>query len=478
MIKPLIILFNTISVFFFSFFFGDEPVSVTGNFPKNVAIGTEFTAELIVKKVNVSGFAKLQLEVPQGFTVKEVESKAGNFSFSGNIAKIIWTSVPSDDQFTVKFALVADASATGMKTLAAKFSYVSNNSREVVEMAPVEIQVGDAASVPAAAEEIPAAPVPTPVAGTEPAATPPLGSQNNAAAFNNSEPPSNVQCARTITKGSAAGEYNVDVKISKHDIKGFAKFQEILPAGYTAKGGKTNGSSFSVSDGKAKFVWVSLPTDEELQISYTLVKETSDSREARLDGEFSYLENDQTKKIKLPADLIAASGDVVASSETPANTNTQRVATEQPSENTTTPQTTEPVNTENATGTATQTTAVVAETKATAPETTAVSNPNTTAVAKKEGNVSYVVQIGAFRNAIQSEVLSKKFNISEIIKSEMADGYSKFMVGSYGEYKQARDHREQIKQKGCGSAFVAAYNGAKRITVQEALMISSQKWYK
>lgn len=479
MIKPLIILFNTISVFFFSFFFGDEPVSVTGNFPKNVAIGTEFTAELTVKKVNVSGFAKLQLEVPEGFTVKEVESKAGNFSFSANIAKIIWTSVPVDDQFTVKFALVADAGAAGLKTLASKFSYVSNNSREVVEMTPVEIQVGDAASAPAAAaEEVPAAAAPVPVAGTEPATATPSVPQSNAADMSHSsEPPSNVQCARTITKGSVAGEYNVEVKILKHDIKGFAKFQEILPSGYTAKGGKTNGSSFSVSDGKAKFVWVSLPTDEELQISYTLVKETGDSRETRLDGEFSYLENDQTKKIKLPADLITASGDVVAGAGTPANTATQRVATEQPSENTTVAQTTEPVPTENVTAPITQTTAVVAETKTTAPETVA-SNPNTTVLAKKEGNVFYVVQIGAFRNAIQPEVLSKKFNLSETIKSEMADGYSKFMVGNYGEYKQARDHREQIKQKGCGSAFVAAYNGPKRITVQEALMISSQKWYK
>lgn len=474
MIKPLIILFNTISVFFFSFFFGDEPVSVTGNFPKNVATGTEFTAELTVKKTNVSGFAKLQLEVPEGFTVKEVDSKAGTFSFSANIAKIIWTSVPSDDQFTVKFALVADASATGTKTLASKFSYVSNNSREIVEMTPVNIQVGDAASEPTAtADAAPVAATPVPVAATES-----VPSQSNAADMgHSSEPPSNVQCERAITKGSTAGEYNVEVKISKHDIKGFAKFQEILPAGYTAKGGKTNGSSFSVSDGKAKFVWVALPTDEELQISYVLVKETTDSREVRLEGEFSYLENDQSKKIKLPADLIAASGDIVAGAGTPANTTTQRVATEQPSANTSANQAAEPANTENAAGTLTQTTTVVAETKTTAPETT-MPNPNTAVLAKKEGNVSYVVQIGAFRNAIQSEVLSKKFNLSETIKSEMSDGYSKFMVGSYGEYKQARDRREQIKQKGCGSAFVAAYNGPKRITVQEALMISSQKWYK
>ncbi len=52
------------------------------------------------------------------------------------------------------------------------------------------------------------------------------------------------------------------------------------------------------------------------------------------------------------------------------------------------------------------------------------------------------------------------------------------MVGNFNEYKEARSHRENIKQKGCSSAFVVAYNGAKRITVQEALMITSQKWFK
>ncbi len=99
-------------------------------------------------------------------------------------------------------------------------------------------------------------------------------------------------------------------------------------------------------------------------------------------------------------------------------------------------------------------------------------------VAKKEGNVIYNVQIGAFKNAIQSAVLSKKFNITETIKSEMAEGFNKFMVGNFDEYKAARTHRESVKQKGCNSAFVVAYNGSKRITVQEALMITSQKWFK
>lgn len=483
MIKPLLILFNTVSVFLFSFFFGDDPVSVTGTFPKNAAIGTEFTAELTVKKTNVSGFAKLQLEVPQGFTVKEVDSKNGNFSFAGTIAKIIWTSVPAEDQFTVKFALVADASATGLKTIGSKFSYVSNNSKEVVEMVPAEIQVGDAASAPVATSE-PAAVTNTvasvqPVTTTQPVTTPTTTEPTPAASFSgSSEPSSDVVCSRNITKGAAAGEYNVEVKIRKPGIKGFAKFQEILPAGYTAKQGKTNGSSFSVSDGKAKFVWVSLPAEDELLLSYTLVKEGTDNQDARLEGEYSYLENDQTKKVKLPVDVISATGDIVAGGPAAQGSNARQASSTDPVASTTptTPVTTEPVPTDNATPVSTQTQAVVSSEPKT--NTNAASSEPNAVVAKKEGNISYVVQIGAFRNAIESGVLSRKFNISETIKSEMADGYSKFMVGNYGEYKQARDHREQIKQKGCNSAFVAAYNGPKRVTVQEALMISSQKWYR
>ncbi len=454
MIKPLIILFNTVAVFLFSFFFGDSPVTITGNFPKNVAAGTEFTADIIINKTNVSGFAKLQLEVPQGFTVKELDSKSGNFSFAGNIAKIIWTSIPSDAQFTVKFTLVADASAAGAKTISSKFSYVSNNNKEVVEMAPVEIQVGG--DVPASAV-VAVEPITSPVTTTGPVAASNTQSSNTSLG-NPVEPPSNVICSRTITKGATANEYNVEVKIKKPGIKGFAKFQEILPAGYTAKGDKTSGSSFSVSDGKAKFVWVSLPVDDEMIVSYVLQKESAGTEDVKLKGEFSYLENDQTRKIKLPEDMISANGDVIAgTTSTPVNP----IATTTP---TIEARTAEPVKI-----TPTETAAVV--------KTETITNTNP-AIARKDGNVAYVVQVGAFRNAIQSDVLSKKFNISETIKSEMAEGYSKFMVGNFGEYKAARNHREEIKQKGCNSAFVAAYNGPKRITVQEALMITSQKWFK
>ncbi len=462
MIKPLIILFNTVSVFLFSFFFGDTPVTISGNFPKSANVATEFTAEIKINKGSIVGFAKLQLEVPQGFTVKELDSKTGNFSFATNIAKIIWTSMPSDQEFSVKFAISADASAAGAKTIASKFSYVSNNNKEVIEMTPVEIMIGDGSTTPVATTSTPPAETTSsttpPVTETTPAAT------SSTQSFDNpTEPNSNIICARNITPGANANEYNVEVKIKKGGIKGFAKYQEMLPAGYNAKGDKLNGSSFSVSDGKLKFVWVSLPTDDELVVSYVLEKTASASADAKLDnGEFSYLENDQSKKVKMPIDALGNSTPAAVAKVTEP-TPTPTVATEPVSA----VATSEPVKTEPTTATEPVKTEPVATT----------AEPKTT-VAKKEGSVVYNVQIGAFNNAIQSEVLSKKFNISENIKSEMAQGFNKFMVGNFNEYKEARSHRENIKQKGCSSAFVVAYNGAKRITVQEALMITSQKWFK
>jgi hypothetical protein len=99
---------------------------------------------------------------------------------------------------------------------------------------------------------------------------------------------------------------------------------------------------------------------------------------------------------------------------------------------------------------------------------------------KKDGDVNYFVQIGAFTSSkVGIDNLKKRFGINESIKSEMQGGFSKFMVGNHNEYKDARNHREIIKVTNkVKSAFVVAYNSGKRITVQEALMISNQKWFK
>ena len=176
-------------------------------------------------------------------------------------------------------------------------------------------------------------------------------------------------------------------------------------------------------------------------------------------SEFSYIESDQTKKITLDRQEIIDANAVVATevAKEPAaapadvtNTTTQ-ASTEKAAE----PVVTQSTQTE----------------KAAEPTTTQASAP-------KNGNIHYAVQIGAFRNGVNASSLQSKYGISEAVKTEMNDGFTKCVFGKYNEYKAARDNRETAKNKGAEGAFVTAYNSGKRITVQEALMVSNQKWYK
>jgi len=466
MIKYLFILINSLSLFIYSLLSGDGGITIANNIPKNMAPGQEVPIELKVAKGNMSGFAKLQLDLPTGFTVKEVDNKGSNFSFTDGIAKWVWSSLPTEEEIIVKFILIPDAGSSGAKTIGGKYSYVENNGKKVVEMDPVEVTIGEGAAAantqttsPSTNTDVPAntntAAANEQTTSTQPTVTP----QPNT----NSEPTGDITVQRTITK-SGEGEYQVNLKIKKGMTKGFARYSDDLPSDLNAKAVKTEDASFSVSDGKIKFVWVAVPEKDELELAYTI---SGINKPLVLNGEYSYLEQNQSKSFLVPAETITPESTTTAANtntETAANTNT--TATEQ---NTNTAAT----NTETAANT--NTTAATQNTEA------AVTNTETPqTLPKKEGNINYMVQIGAFTSsAVNPARLTKKFNISENIKSEMQGGFSKFMVGDHPEYKKARDHREKMRNNNkVATAFVVAYNTGKRITVQEALMISNQKWFK
>lgn len=455
MIKYLFVTINSLALFFYSLF-SDGTVSVKGNFPSNIKPGTEVTAELIVNKGSMGGFAKLQIEVPEGVTVKDADSKGATFSFTGGIGKWIWTGVPSDAEFTVKLVLVADASVSGTKTIGAKYSYVENNNKQIVEMPLVEVVFGEGAPAVTNASE----PTTQSVVATTPTvdATTAKTTEPTPTVSTGDEPNSLVSVSRTITKGATANDWHVNLKIKKDGIKGFARYSDILPEGFTAKQEKVSGSSFSIADNKIKFVWVNVPTEPELEISYIMSGTYKDN--INLEGEFSYLESNQSKFFKMPAEKLPFYEAPVA--ETKTTTPVVETKTETPVTET---KTTTPIA-------ETKTETPVAETKTETP-----TQPITETTSKMGGDVSYCVQIGAYTNAaVTASKLGSMYGISENIRSEMASGMTKFMVGKFMEYRLARNHRETVKGKGVNGAFVTAYNGPVRITVQEALMISSQKW--
>ncbi|MDP2385206.1 MAG: hypothetical protein Q8M29_02430 [Bacteroidota bacterium] len=465
MLKYIILLINSISILFYNIFFGDG-VTITPKLPANAKPGTEFTAEMVIKKGSIGGFSKLQIDLPQGFTAKELESKGGTFSFVNGAVKYIWTALPADEEFTVKFIIVADASSEGTKTVQGKFSYILNNTKQQVDFGPVDI-IMDGAGTSAVITNT-SVPTNTVAATTTTNTTTPSGDGKVPESFSPpKDPNAAVSSNRRITNISAT-EYDVVIEIKKENIKGFAKYTDKIPAGFKATGIKTNGASFSFSDQVAKFVWVSLPSAEELQISYKLIMDTKPDANPVISGEFSYLENDQTQKIVAPETTVN-----LPQEETPVVTNTVTPTnTVVPETNTVTPTT----NTVAATNTVVpETNTVTATTNTVDPVATNTIVPETNVTKITNASLNFQVQIGAFRNNISVDRIASVYNINDNIRTDMHEGYTKFLIGSYSEYKGARDKRESVKGKVSG-AFVTVYNNGKRITVQEALMISNQKW--
>jgi len=292
MLKYLFITINALTVFIYSLFSTDGAITITNTIPTSIKPGQTVAIEIKVSKGSIGGFAKLQLDLPEGLSITEVDNKGSNFSYSDGLAKWVWSSLPTESDIIIKANLIASAEISGVKTVGGKYSYVENNVKQVVEMTPVEITTGNSANQVTTT---------TPTETTVPKSS-------------NAEPTANVTSQRTLQKISDT-EYLVTIKIKKGNTKGFARYSDDLPENLTAKSSKTDGASFSVADGKLKYVWVTVPEKEELEIAYTLISSTTNV--IILNGEYSFLEENQSKKYKLQPESINFVSAAVVANTTP-----------------------------------------------------------------------------------------------------------------------------------------------------------------
>lgn len=468
MIKYTILLLNMLAILFANLFFVGD-ITVKMDVPTKVKQGEEITVTLTINKGSIAGVGHMKQELPAGFSnAVIVEAKGAEFKYlsEDNVIKFTWISLPADQEFAVKYKVTVNADAlSGTRAMGGKFSYVLNNEKQTYMVPETGIVVGEDAVLAAITQPETTAvaqPETTAVTPPQPETTAVAQTETTAATTKQPDPtptptPTStpetksaypVVANRVIVGSPEAGtEFTVEINVKKDGMKGFARIQELLPAGLTALALDSKGGTFSFLDQKVKIIWDNLPADEDIKVSYRVVVSDNASGDMMISGAFSYVENDDPKKAEIPAANISVKAKTVTATNTaaePQNTNTA-----------TTPAntTTEPNNTN-----------------------TTASNTTTT-VPAKEDKVAYKIQICALSKTQRgTSYFENKFSIGNKVSMEFHEGWKKYIVGKYDQYKDARDYRESIRSKGVENPFVTAYNSGKRITVQEALMVSSQQW--
>jgi hypothetical protein len=483
MIKQLVVTINFIGVFFIGWFFSGT-VDVSQNVPQQAKVNEKFTVEITINKSDLEGFAKFQTELPDGFYAEPGETQGATFSFKDKKVKFIWMALPADEEIKISYNVTA--SEKGEFTLGGKFAYIYNNERGEKDVTPKTIIITDDEILSDNTEQSPQPIENTPEEETNITNTDTPQSEDNTQenepitavntntegenseqeninsqnSENNSFTISNITIQQNIDK-QEDNSYIISVTINKGQINGFAKYETNIPNGFTAQSIETQGSNFAFRNQKAKFLWMALPNETNFTIQFKLIPTGASSGNYTISGNFSYVENDETR-----TQSITPTSFTYENTEEPVAENT--VQNNLPNSQTDNLNNPEPNTTQE-------------ETQRQEPEMTQTQQETTNTPQDNPAarNVKYKVQIAAGHTVIPMNYFKKKYNLTDKVTLEFHEGWRKYVIGNYTVYKEARDKRNMVwNQNKITDAFVTAYNGSTRITVQEALMITNQQWYK
>ncbi len=109
----------------------------------NVNNGGSFIVEINVNKNDVTGYAKIQDNLPVGFTAEEINSYGGQFTIEDGKVKILWMTIPTAAVFKVKYKVTVDNTVKGKQKIDGFFSYLPDQTSDTkVNIATSEITVG------------------------------------------------------------------------------------------------------------------------------------------------------------------------------------------------------------------------------------------------------------------------------------------------------------------------------------------------
>ena len=367
-------------------------------------------------------------------------SDESSFSFKENEVLFIWHELPKENKIIISYTIIAQENISGKKKISGEFSFINDNERKKIEVPELIFEVNPNLIV----EE----------------------------KFKKNK--SSTISTRNIEK--IENDYLITVRTTIDNQKGFARVKEELPTNFTAQAIETAGSVFKNIDGYVKFIWTSIPdSNSEIIVKYKISNNRGLDSNFSISGVFSsenLIMQGYNSGIEIPKteydpfkekiSIIETNSvkiDTTYQEKTKHDTSLELASTKLEENIITYKDTDEIINKTNSPK------AIVEK---------AVENIITRR--KVNNSIDYKVQILAGHRIISNKKVSNLYNYKGEYSLESHNGWIKYTVGSNSEYNKARDSRNELNNYNFPGPFVTAYNYGERISVQEALILTSQSW--
>lgn len=459
MIKYIIVVVNMIGVVLANIFFPSD-ATLQLRAPNEVNAGAEFNVEITLHKIGAESFARFSQELPRGLTAQVLDNQNASFVFEDQNVKFIWLRLPANDEIKIVYKIKVNERIKGSFSLEGLFSYIDGNDRKSVKLDAKQITIRPSTTV-------------------NPSLIVDISEFQQMVPY---QPPiallaSNVRCIRQTPLFTGEGnDMLVNILVNRGSADKFAKIEENIPAGYSAEAVTTRDAIFTFKDQKAKFLWMNLPPEPRFVVNYKL-SPTDGTGLATLPikGTFSFILNEATQVIDITQHDVDLTNlnprhldGIIASSPEPKFISPTQISGV-PTSSTYSgedggreiPVQLQPI-----------------DDKRPRTQQPKVGLDLSYQLEPEEG-VYFRVQIAAGHKLVDMKRYFKRLSISEDVRTERHEGWYKYSIGSFAEYQFARNRRNDIwSTTPVDDAFVAAYNNGTRITVQEALMITNQQWYR
>ena len=109
-----------------------------------------------------------------------------------------------------------------------------------------------------------------------------------------------VKLDMSVPETIIAGEYAVVyIHISKGDLTGFARIQQSFPQAVSISSNNSGGGDFNFTEGQLNIIWLNLPPQSELDLSYTVTTHETVKGTLNFGGKFSFIVDSDREEFEI-----------------------------------------------------------------------------------------------------------------------------------------------------------------------------------